>query len=196
MKKNPASQSGIFNLRTITSCAFFFAASLLAYFSFAEPSAPTNTITVNSTSPVIADDGFCTLPEAIISTNTQTASGAMPGECPAGSSGLNIIVLQTGATYTLVNAHNASYGFNGLPAITSIITISGNGAIIQRGGGANFRLFYISPSGNLTLQNLTVSNGMAKGGNGGQGSNGGGGGLGAGGAFYNQGSLALSGGTL
>jgi hypothetical protein len=43
MKKNPASQSGIFNLRTITACAFFCVGSLLSYFSFAGPTTPTNT---------------------------------------------------------------------------------------------------------------------------------------------------------
>ena len=166
MKKTAASQSGIFNLRTLTACAFFSVASLLAYLAVAEPTAPMTTITVNSTSPVIADDGLCTLPEAIISANTQTASGSLPGECPAGSIGGNIIVLQSAATYTLVAAHNASYGLNGLPAVTSVIIISGNGAIIENAGATNFRLFYISSAGNLTLKNLTVRKGPAKGGNG------------------------------
>src|SRR2546422_10187676 len=109
MKKNPASQSGIFNLRTITAAAFFSVAVLLTYFSLAAPTTPTTTITVNSTSPVIANDGFCTLPEAIISANTNTASGTMAGECPAGT-GTATIVLATGATYTLISAHNASSG--------------------------------------------------------------------------------------
>ncbi|HEV1994867.1 MAG TPA: choice-of-anchor Q domain-containing protein, partial [Candidatus Acidoferrum sp.] len=168
------------------------------FFSFEAPTgptAPTTTITVNSTSPVIANDGFCTLPEAIIAANTQTASGSMPGECPAGSSGGNTIVLAVGTTYNLVAAHNSFYGPNGLPAVTSMIFISGNGAIIQNAGG-NFRLFYISPAGNLTLQNLTVQSGLAKGGNGGAGPGTGGGGLGAGGAIYNQGTLVLNGTTL
>jgi hypothetical protein len=196
MKKPLASQSGIFNLRTLTACTFFSVASLLAYFSFVALATPTTTITVNSTSPVIANDGFCTLPEAIIAANTQTPSGTMAGECPAGSSGGNTIVLATGASYILVQAHNALYGFNGLPAVTSTITISGNGAIIQNGGANKFRLFYISPSGNLTLRNLTVSGGSAQGGNGGVGFFAGGGGGGLGGAIYNQGVLTLSGVTL
>jgi CSLREA domain-containing protein len=42
------------------------------------------TITVNSTADVVADDGQCTLREAIISANTNTASGALGGECTAG----------------------------------------------------------------------------------------------------------------
>src|SRR5438874_223786 len=128
MKKNLASQSGIFNLRTLTASAFFSVAILLTYFSLAAsagpaqfnvntasaPATPTSTITVNSTSPAIADDGSCTLPEAIISANTDMASGTMAGECAAGS-GADTIVLQSGATYTLVAPHNSSYGPNGLP---------------------------------------------------------------------------------
>src|ERR1043166_3189776 len=141
MHKKSPTPLGIINLRTITAAAFFSFACLLTYFSLAVPASPTSTITVNSTSPVIANDGFCTLPEAIIAANTNTASGSMAGECPAGSTGTDTI-LQTGATYTLVAPHNSSYGFNGLPQITSNITIQGNGAIIERNPNAptNFRL--------------------------------------------------------
>jgi hypothetical protein len=192
-------QSGIFTPHAITACTLFCVSSLLTYFCFAAPTTPTNTITVTSTSPVIAEDGLCTLPEAIIAANTDTASGVIPGECPAGS-GADTIVLQSRATYTLVAPHNALYGFTGLPGVTSAITILGNGAIIQNAGATKFRLFYISPAGNLTLQNLTVSGGLAQGGHGGQanlgGGGGGGGGAGLGGAIYNQGALNLKGVTL
>jgi CSLREA domain-containing protein len=43
-----------------------------------------NVITVNSTSDTIANDGVCTLREAIDAANNNIASGAMPGECAAG----------------------------------------------------------------------------------------------------------------
>ena len=42
MQKKALSESGFFNLRTITGCAFFFAATLLAYFSIAAPPANTD----------------------------------------------------------------------------------------------------------------------------------------------------------
>jgi CSLREA domain-containing protein len=42
------------------------------------------TITVNSTSDAVANDGFCTLREAINSANGNVPSGAMMGECIAG----------------------------------------------------------------------------------------------------------------
>src|SRR6266850_1170019 len=211
MKRKKTSQSGLFNFRVLTAFALCSVGVLLALFAQADtqrsrdrkvksqqrtvvfagptnPNAPTTTITVNNTSSVIANDGFCTLPEAIIAANTRTASGSMAGECPAGSSGGNIIVLQTGATYTVVAPHNSLYGPNGLPGVTSPIAVVGNGAIIENAGAANFRLFYISPAGSLTLQSLTLRKGAAKGGDGGEGI-GGGGGLGAGGAIYNQGGL-------
>ncbi|HEX5124101.1 MAG TPA: hypothetical protein VFV97_12715 [Rhodanobacteraceae bacterium] len=46
--------------------------------------APAATITVNTTRTLIADDGVCTLVEAITAVNSNVASGAMPGECAAG----------------------------------------------------------------------------------------------------------------
>jgi hypothetical protein len=88
------------------------------------------------------------------------------------------------------------YGPNGLPAIDNDITINGNGATIMRDPSApDFRLFYVSggysglPLGTLTLQDVTLEYGLAKGGNG---FKGGGGGLGAGGAIFNQGTLNLT----
>ena len=56
-------------------------------------------MTVNSTGDVIADDGVCTLREAITAANTDTASGAMGGECIAGSGAYPITV--PAGSYTL-----------------------------------------------------------------------------------------------
>ena len=49
------------------------------------------TITVNSTLDTIADDGACTLREAIIAANMNTSSGNMSNECAAGDSGVDTI---------------------------------------------------------------------------------------------------------
>lgn len=46
--------------------------------------APGATITVNSTADTVADDGLCTLREAIGSANGNSASGALASECAAG----------------------------------------------------------------------------------------------------------------
>ena len=115
--------------------------------------------------------------------------------------GTNTIVLAD-ATFDITTVNNYWYGPTGLPPITSNLTIrnDGNGATIQRNTAApNFRLFYVAGgntsvgpagAGTLTLMNVTIKHGVARGGNGGANS-GGGGGLGAGGAIYNQGTLNL-----
>ena len=56
----------------------------------------------------------------------------------------NTINLSAG-TYELTAINNYWYGPDGLPAISSNLTINGNGAVIQRDASAPaFRLFYVS----------------------------------------------------
>src|SRR6266542_1471200 len=59
---------------------FAFAASLC----LTAATAGASTIVVNSAADTVANDGLCTLREALNSANTNTASGATPGECIAG----------------------------------------------------------------------------------------------------------------
>ena len=58
------------------------------------------TINVNTELDVIGDDGVCSLREAVIAANTNTASGALVGECAAGAAGLDEIIVPAG-TYGL-----------------------------------------------------------------------------------------------
>jgi hypothetical protein len=123
------------------------------------------------------------------------------------SGGSNVVALGRGCVYTLTTVNNNWYGPNGLPPIASDITIEGNGATIQRAAGApNFRLFfvgadplnantlnYVTPgAGSLTLRNVMLAGGLAKGGN----SFGGGGGAGMGGAIFSQGAVTIDASTL
>ena len=71
---------------------------------------------------------------------------------------------------------------DGETGLTHGITISGAGTT------GLFRLFDVDPSSSLTLQGLTLENGLAHGGQ----SEVGGGSLGAGGAIFNQGSVTIS----
>jgi len=86
--------------------------------------------------------------------------------------------------------------------VTSTITIEGLTApstvtIARDTSVANLRLFYVKGSGSsLTLRNLTIQDGLARGGDGGSGSAGGGGGAGLGGAIFNEGTLIVEGSTL
>jgi len=50
---------------------------------------------VNSLADAVANDGECTLREAVISSNMDTTSGASVGECIAGSSGEDSIVFSS-----------------------------------------------------------------------------------------------------
>ena len=99
-----------------------------------------------------------------------------------------------GGTINLTTFRNDSTGiFPGPTAlvVSSDITIVGSGQTIQRSaasGTADFRILFVTGTGNLTLQDLTLSNGDARGGDG---DTGGGGAAGLGGAVFNQGTLAL-----
>ncbi len=99
--------------------------------------------------------GSCTLIDAITAANTDT----MTGGCAAGS-GADTITLSGNVTLTSVN--NSTNGPNGLPVISSAITIDGAGFTIARDPSApNFRIFRVTSSGNLTLNDTSVTNGLS-----------------------------------
>jgi len=118
-------------------------------------------ITATSTSGARGGPG-CTLRDAITAANTDAATGG----CPAGN-GADTIILTPGATYTLTEVDNLTVRNsieepNGLPSVTSDITIIGNGATIARcstDGTPAFRLLHVAPDGRLTINGLTLTNG-------------------------------------
>ncbi len=73
--------------------------------------AEAETITVNSLADTVADDGVCTLREAVTAANSDMASGVMPEECDAGS-GPDVIefgaplagVITLGSTLTITSS--------------------------------------------------------------------------------------------
>jgi hypothetical protein len=112
----------------------------------------------------------------------------------AGGSNTITLTAPTTSPYVLTAEDNSTDGPTGLPVISGggksvaadNLTIVGNGDTIERGtaaGTPDFRLFDVASGASLTLQNLTLQNGLAIG-------------IPAaaeGGAVYNQGTLALSG---
>src|SRR5437016_330136 len=76
---------------------------------------------------------------------------------------VNLIRLESGA-YTLTAENNFTDGPNGLPSITSPLTIGGNGSgntVIERAATApQFRVFHVAQSGRLNLEDLTVRGGL------------------------------------
>jgi hypothetical protein len=79
----------------------------------------------------------------------------------ANTGGGGTIRLAAGCTYRLTAADNSGQlGPNGLPVITSAITIKGAGATIARRSAQPFRILEVDgPGGNLTLQNLKITGG-------------------------------------
>ncbi|HET6878238.1 MAG TPA: choice-of-anchor Q domain-containing protein [Jatrophihabitans sp.] len=95
--------------------------------------------------------------------------------------------LQSGCVYTLAAADNSAEGGNGLPVITGNLTIEGNGATIERSGDSStphFRILDVAAGANVTINNLTLRNGVADNGHDG------------GGAIWNHGSLSINGSTF
>jgi LPXTG-site transpeptidase (sortase) family protein len=117
-------------------------------------------IVVNNNGDTVADDGVCTLREAITAANTDTSSGAIVGECAAGI-GADTITFAGNYTITLTGSQ--------LPAVTSEIIITGNGVantIIQAHANPNtatYRVFAVVVGGDLTLDGLTVRHGHCRG---------------------------------
>lgn len=125
------------------------------------PAAHAATITVNSTAQEVpfVTNGNCTLGEAIVAANTDAAVDG----CTAGA-GADIIMLPAG-TYTLTLVDNTgAFGPNGLPVISSDITILGAGSattIIERStamGTPAFRIFEVISSP-FTVVGVTIRNG-------------------------------------
>jgi hypothetical protein len=103
--------------------------------------------------------------------------------------GANTITLTAPTTspYVLTAADNSTDGATGLPVVAKhdTLTIVGNGDTVERStasGTPAFRLFDVASAASLTLQNLTLQNGLAFGS----------GAPADGGAIYNQGALVLS----
>jgi len=134
-------------------------AALLALALSASPPAHADNITVAAGIVVIAADGDCSLREAIINANDDAATHA---DCAAGN-GADVIILPAASTFTVPDVDNTTDGENGLPSVTTEITIDGNGAIIERAPADpdTFRLLHVAATGDLTLDATRVRNGVA-----------------------------------
>jgi hypothetical protein len=130
-----------------------------------------NTITVNGTGDTRANDGVCTIREAVINANNNAATWA---DCAAGF-GADVIKLPVG-TITISIANTPAYYYaeelnvRGDLDLTSSVTIDGNLGGTTINGGALDRIFDINPdtdgdfssptpSITVAINNLTVTNG-------------------------------------
>jgi hypothetical protein len=112
----------------------------------------------------------------------------------AGGSNSITLTAPTSSPYVLTQVDNTMDGPTGLPVISGgtkpdNLTIVGNGDTIERStasGTPDFRLLDVAIGASLTLENVTLQNGLAFGS----------GSSAEGGAIFNQGTLVLSGVTL
>jgi uncharacterized repeat protein (TIGR01451 family) len=95
--------------------------------------------------------------------------------------------LPSSCTYDLTAADNTTDGPTGLPVVTNSVTVDGNSSTITRDSTAgDFRIFNVGEGGNLTLEDLTVSNGNASADPAGD----------AGGGIFTEGTLTIIGTTV
>ena len=119
------------------------------------------TIQVTSRDDVIADDGACTLREAIIAANEDFYSGIKKGECPAGD-GADKIVLNLPGVYELsLPGTEEDESRTGDLDITEDLTIEGKGAadsFVIDAFGLD-RVLDIASGITVSLANLTIKGG-------------------------------------
>lgn len=122
------------------------------------------TITVAAGEVAVADNGLCSLIEAIHNAN-DTTTGAVHADCAAGdpaAQGMDTIALPATSIFALTAADNQTYGASGLPVITGRTTISGSyGTAIRRDAAAEpFRVLAVGRAGELALDWVTISGGQ------------------------------------
>ncbi len=152
------------------ACTLLLSIWLILGLFVTQPASAQTVIIVSTTADSIMDDGQCSIREAVIAANTDSATGG----CPAGS-GADIIQfdpsLSDPATFLLTmsgaNEDNSVSGDLDLSGILTIQGLSANQIIID--GNNTDRVFEVRPGATVILSNITIRNG-----NPGSGANGGG----------------------
>jgi hypothetical protein len=82
----------------------------------------------------------------------------------ANSSGGGNVPLTPGCTYTLTKSNGKDgHGPDGLPVITTAISLTGSASVITRSKAAlPFRIAEVSPTGSLTLNSVTLRDGRTR----------------------------------
>ncbi len=113
----------------------------------------------------MVDDGLCSISEAIINANDDAVTYI---DCSAGDGDDTIVVMND------VILDSEISNLTGTPAIDSIITIEGNGYVLQRNivlpctineasDAGEFRILYTNSNSKLILKNISISNGCVDG---------------------------------
>jgi len=147
----------LFQAKNITSIITFIVICFFVFSPIPAKAQVSSHIFINSNLDVIAaNDGFCTLPEAILSVNQNQSSGASSGECAAGA---DEDIVEFGSIRGEILLSSP------LPIIEDEVTFRGPGwldLVIGRAANANseFRIFYVD-STKVTFQGLGIRAGRA-----------------------------------
>jgi CSLREA domain-containing protein len=135
-----------------------------------------STLTVNATTDDRPDNHNCTLREAVIAANTNTAVD----DCGRGSK-TDTIILPAGTYALSITGKGEDAAAKGDLDVKSKITIMGAGArtTIIDASALSDRVFHVLDYGDLTIKNVTITNGS-----------------GSGGGIFNEGKLTLDHSTL
>ncbi len=120
-------------------------------------------VTPGFTSDVVANDGNCGLREAVIAANTDTASGAMTGECPGGESAVSV---PAGNFMLTISGPDEDASANGDLDLINFTTIDGVGpastTITQTVSGQ--RVIHIRPNqAPVSLTDISITGGSLSG---------------------------------
>jgi len=133
------------------------------------PATHAATITVNSTEDTTANDGYCTLREAITAANTNLASGGMANECVPGSPQPTVDTIVFNITTGLPGPVLRTIQASPLPTLSSSVTIDGYtqaGARANTLAEGNDAVLMVQVSGfgsNVTLLSSTGSGNAVRG---------------------------------
>lgn len=117
------------------------------------------TIAPNTTSDVVANDGQCSLREAITASRTHAPSGSKPGECPAGT-GNDVITLAPGHYLLSIPGAKEDANASGDLDVGSELTIRGAGAAdttIET--NQPDRVLEVLPGASATIEGVTITGG-------------------------------------
>jgi CSLREA domain-containing protein len=154
--------------RTIWLLGPILNVSLIFLLSGAKLAAAENQIVVTISADIVADDGHCSLREAIIAANTNAPSGAHPDECPAGSAtATDVIILEAGETYhlSILGASEDTAQTGDLDILNNPdveidvhVKVAGDGYAIISGSGLADRIWHVHPGAHLILEQVDTRN--------------------------------------
>jgi CSLREA domain-containing protein len=138
--------------------------SLVVVLGGASPTRASATITVTTTQDVLdGNDGLCSLREAVIAANTDTASGPASGECPAGN-GADTINVPTGVFTLAITGGNEDASATGDLDILHSVNLVGSGetqTVLDANGIDRVLDVRGTNAPVVSISRLTIRNGLA-----------------------------------